>query len=90
MTTITRDYTLRLYRHRTDFPVKGIITASHECEVVRGTNVTRYKNVTLSTVNRFADFLRDNDVEPEIDFKYFTEIEFSCDKEVDEEDEGTA
>jgi hypothetical protein len=77
MTTITRDVTLTFYR---SCPV-------NECTIERSNTAHLYK-ITQSSITRLWHLVQRNRIELEVEFYLFTEIKFSCDKEVDDpEDE---
>ena len=68
---VKRDYTLRLYRS----------CPANDVEITRNGITRKYGRVREPRINAFARIIRKNRIDVEIDFMYFTEIQFQADKE---------
>jgi len=55
-----------------------------ECDIKR--EKIRTYSLTESSITRLNNFIRDNDIRPDVDIYAYTDIRFDCDKEIDEDE----
>lgn len=80
MRLVSRDVTLRFYRHA-KIKELGHSLRADEIIIVRNGIERLYKNPNNARYNRIAEIIKENDIPLDIDLRWYTEIQFQADKE---------